>query len=76
MSYLDSKAIYSIEYYKPPIATVENTERITLHIPGGTMTISNTDEVHKILKWMREAKNGKFDANEYVRFMLIEEGVV
>lgn len=76
MSYLDGKAIYSVEYYKSPIATVGNTERITLHIPGGTITVSNTDEVHKILKWMRQATSGNFDVNEYVRFMMIEEGML
>lgn len=76
MSYLDGKLINVIEYYKSPIATVEDTERITLHITGGTIPISNTDEVHQILKWIREAKQREYNTNEYVRFMLIEEGIL
>lgn len=76
MSYLDGKAIYSIEYYKSPIATVENTERIILHVSGGTVTITDESEVHQILKWIREAKQREYNTNEYVRFMLIEEGIL
>lgn len=76
MSYLDGKSIYSIHYSKSPITTVENTEKIELHLPGSIMTITDTNTVHKILKWMKEASKGKFDTNEYVRFMLIEEDLI
>lgn len=76
MSYLDSKAINFIEYDKVPIATVENTERIILHVTGTIIIINNTSEVHQILKWIREAKQREYDANEYIRFMLIEEGIL
>lgn len=76
MSYLDGKEINFVEYDKVPIETVENTERIILHVSGGTVTITDTREVHQILKWMREAKNGNFDVSEYIRFMLIEEGIL
>lgn len=76
MSYLDSKSINFIEYDKVPITTVENTERIILHATGTIITITNTSEVHQILKWMREAKRGGIPVNDYVRFMIIEEGIL
>lgn len=76
MSYLDGKEINFVEYDKVPIETVENTERIILHVSGGTVTITDVSEVHQILKWIREAKQREYNTNEYVRFMLIEEGIL
>lgn len=57
-------------------ATVENTERINLHVTGGIVTITDISEVHQILKWMKEAKRYDADVNEYVRFMMIEKGIL
>lgn len=71
-SCIEGKGINLIRHFGGLVAG--DPERIELWQPGGVLTINKPEDVALINRLVKEAKRMDCDVNDYVAYMLIEEG--
>ena len=75
MSILEGKSLNSISYLPTTYKDGEWITPMELHITGGVVTLD--DKIANIVtQYIKQAKKINCVVNDYVRYMLIEEGIL
>lgn len=71
-SSIEGKRIYSIRHNGGLVAG--QPETIEIHLTGGIMTVTEPEDVKLVNRLVQEAKRMGVEVNDYVAYMLVEEG--